>query len=157
MFDLDLWRLRRRYRKAERAKEAQLKALDLTTEEAKSANLATRQSIDQEIGDECENIRGRIERHLTRRLREEATALDIEVFPTDDTEVWCAVKTEWGDNVPALTPKGRSHLRKLIDAEKVRRFEVKMLWVTKFLIPLLAALVGIIGALTGFVAVLHKR
>jgi len=50
------------------------------------------------------------------------------------------------------------HLRKLVDAEKARRFEIKTLWVTKFWLPLLAALVGIIGALTGLAAVLqHKK
>jgi hypothetical protein len=46
----------------------------------------------------------------------------------------------------------------LIGEEKARRFEVKTLWVTKFWIPLLAASIGIIGALTGFFAVLqHKK
>jgi hypothetical protein len=37
--------------------------------------------------------------------------------------------------------------------EKARRFEVKTLWVTKIILPLAGVLVGIIGALTGLVAV----
>jgi hypothetical protein len=49
-----------------------------------------------------------------------------------------------------FSAKGRTNLRKLIDEEKARRFEVKTLWVTKFWLPLLAALVGIIGALPDF-------
>jgi hypothetical protein len=75
---------------------------------------------------------------------------------------------DWGDEPgvirqegegPALvTLKGRAHIRKLIDQEKARRFEVKTVWVTKFWVPLLAALIGIVGALTGLVAVLqHKK
>ncbi len=56
-----------------------------------------------------------------------------------------------------FTPRARSHLRKMIDEEKARRFEVKTLWVTKLILPLLAALIGIIGALTGLVAVLHHQ
>ena len=63
-----------------------------------------------------------------------------------------------GDGPTLVTLKGRAHIRKLIDEEKARRFEVKTLWVTKFWVPLLAALIGIIGALTGLVAVLqHKK
>jgi hypothetical protein len=75
---------------------------------------------------------------------------------------------DWGDGEGIIlldaqgslivTPKGRAHIRKLIDEEKARRFEVKTLWVTKLILPLLAALIGIFGAVTGLVAVLqHKK
>jgi hypothetical protein len=99
-------------------------------------------------------VRRALEKRRSMRLHVEASKLDIDVPPRDDREIW----DEEGLNETYLTLKGRNHLRKLIDAEKARRFEVKTIWVTKFWLPLLAALVGIIGALTGLVAVLqHKK
>lgn len=56
-----------------------------------------------------------------------------------------------------LTGTGRSKVRKLIEEEKARLFEIKTLWITKLIPPVLVALIGIIGALTGFVAVLRHR
>jgi hypothetical protein len=85
------------------------------------------------------------------RLSREAISLDLEV--PDDEETW-----EKGEKHAGFTAKGRAQVRKVIDAEKARRFEVKTLWITKFWLPLFAALIGIIGALTGLVAVLqHKK
>jgi hypothetical protein len=89
------------------------------------------------------------------RLHREARSLDVEVPPTNDMEMWFH-----DEENPRIwfTPKGRAHVRKLIDEEKGRRFEVKTRWVTKFILPFLTALIGIIGALTGLVAVLqHKK
>jgi hypothetical protein len=96
-----------------------------------------------------------IERRIGVSLCDEATNLDIEVPPKSDLEVW----QPSDDGIPfRMSTRGRAHLRTLIAAEKARRFEVKTLWITKFWLPLLAALVGIIGALTGLAAVLqHKR
>jgi len=56
-----------------------------------------------------------------------------------------------------LSPHARQIIRRLLHAEKQRRFEARTLWVTKFWLPLLAALVGIIGALTGLFAVMQKK
>jgi hypothetical protein len=83
-----------------------------------------------------------------------ARELDVAVPPYMDETIW-----QHSDYGPAeLTAEGRGVVRKLIDAEKSRRFDVKTLWVTKFWLPLLSALVGIIGALTGLMAVLqHKK
>jgi hypothetical protein len=95
-----------------------------------------------------------IDHLLGRALLRQANALDVEVPPTEDRTMWTT--TENGDHY-YFTLKGRSYVRKLVDAEKARRFDVKTLWVTKFWIPLLAASIGIIGALTGFFAILHKK
>jgi len=54
-----------------------------------------------------------------------------------------------------LTAKGRTYLRKLIDEEKARRFELRVRWV-KLLMPIIAALAGLVGALTGLVLALKK-
>lgn len=87
-------------------------------------------------------------------LVDEARKLDVEVPAVSLADLW--VYHEDGE-FSWLTPKGRAHVRKLIDEEKTRRFEAKTLWVTRFWLPLLAALVGIVGALTGLIAVLHHR
>jgi hypothetical protein len=90
------------------------------------------------------------------RLLRVARDLDIEVPHYRDETMWANDTGESG--FMWFTSKGRAHVRKLIDEEKARRFEVKTLWVTKFWTPLLAAGVGIIGALTGLAAVLqHKK
>jgi len=41
----------------------------------------------------------------------------------------------------------------LVDDEKARRLKGRTRWVTTLILPLLAGLVGIIGALTGLIAV----
>jgi hypothetical protein len=83
--------------------------------------------------------------------------LDLEQPPTSDSKIWMTDDVN-GERVILLTHHGRALARRAVDAERARRFEVKTLWVTKFWLPLLAALVGIIGALTGLVAVLqHKK
>jgi hypothetical protein len=87
-------------------------------------------------------------------LRFEAQRFDVEVPPTTDTEMWTTHK-EMGDQA-FLTPKGRLHLRKLIDEEKARRFEVATLWV-KLLLPIIIAFAGLLGTIAGLVAVLHRK
>jgi hypothetical protein len=95
-----------------------------------------------------------IEFEISRSILLEAKDLDVDIPDPHDKESWILSSFE----VPYLTTTARSRLRKLIDEEKTRRFEAKTRWVTKFVLPLMAALVGIIGALTGLVAVLqHKK
>ena len=102
----------------------------------------------------CQQIDERISRFLDSSIRQEAQELDIAFPSLGDAEMW----NHDEDNNLRLSFRGRAYLRKLIDEEKARRFEVKTLWVTKFWIPLLAASIGAIGALTGLVAVLqHKK
>ena len=90
-----------------------------------------------------------------KKLRKQAVALDIELPPTTDNTIWYDDTRESG--FMWFTQKGRAHVRRLIDQERERRFNVKTLWVTKFWLPLLAALVGIIGALTGLFAIMHRK
>ena len=97
-----------------------------------------------------------IDSFRSNALVRQALELDIEV-PFEDQKCW-REREFFGVKFQMLTPHGRSVLRPKIDAEKARRFEVKTLSVAKFWLPLLAALVGILGALTGLVAVLqHKK
>jgi len=86
-------------------------------------------------------------------LERTARKLEVDISQTSFPDYW---EDDDGDHPRySLSTKGRFNARKLIDEEKARRFEVKTLWVTKLIVPLLAALVGILGALTGLVAVLR--
>jgi|SRR6267378_612755 len=88
-------------------------------------------------------------------LLHEARSLDVELPTIEDKTMWFEAR---GSERIWLSPRGRAHVRKLIDEEKGRRFDVKTRWVTKIILPLAGVLVGIIGALTGLVAVLqHKK
>jgi hypothetical protein len=101
---------------------------------------------------EIQDIDYAIAHKIGNALYREAISLDIQTPSLNDNTKW--MHDDGGTHM-FLTPLARAELRKLIDAEKARRFEVKTLWVTKFWLPLLAALVGIIGAITGLVAVLR--
>jgi hypothetical protein len=105
--------------------------------------------------DKLDAINFQIDSIRSNELVQQALDLDIKVA-YDDPECWGDHEFH-GIRFHMLTPHGRSVLRPKIDAEKARRFEVKTLWVTKFWLPLLAALVGIIGALTGLFAVMHRN
>jgi hypothetical protein len=99
-----------------------------------------------------------IDMELADSLIQEAKELDVD-YPHLRGEM--LDDPLWDQNQysrrPYLSAKGRFELRRKIDDEKTHRFDVQTLWITKFWVPLLAALVGIIGALTGLVAVLHKK
>ena len=147
MFDLwklnfKLWRIKRKYFRLGRELE---KTGDL--------DLTKREFLENGFYHETGHLEREVDKILGRDLFHEARRLDVETPPLANKEMWCSSRD--GDSLVWLTSKGRAHVRKQIDAEKARRFEVKTLWVTKFWLPLLAALVGILGALTGLVAVLR--
>jgi hypothetical protein len=88
--------------------------------------------------------------HDTLHLGWIAHNYDIDLPDDGDGTMW--------DRSPegsTLTAKGRTYLRKLIDEEKARRFELRVRWV-KLLMPIIAALAGLVGALTGLVLALKK-
>jgi hypothetical protein len=140
---LDVWRLYRKRRKivarADRERAVALKSNDMVR-----ANEVAVQSFL-----ECQRIDERLSRFLDTQIRQEAQELDIEFPPLEDLGMW----NRDTDQSLVLKFRGRAFLRERIDKEKTRRFEVKTLWITRFWLPLLAALVGLIGAATGFVAV----
>jgi hypothetical protein len=65
-----------------------------------------------------------VEWAVGNRLHREARSLDVELPPYEDNQMW--FHDEENSRV-WLTSKGRAHVRKLIDEEKGRRFEVKTL------------------------------
>ena len=98
-------------------------------------------------------IEGKIFAEIIRRITEEAETLDVDIPPYNLKDGF------WGwdgySQLTYLTPRGRSHLRKLIDEEKARRFEANARWI-KLLLPLVAALAALVGALTGLVLAFRK-
>ena len=89
------------------------------------------------------------------RLFDEARKLDVETPAINDADgLW---QEDYYTHRRFLNAKGRSNVRRLIDAEKLRRFEVSTLWVAKVILPLLGLIIGILGALTGLLAVLRHK
>ena len=88
------------------------------------------------------------------RLIWEGDHLDVDLSLLRDKE-YCE---NWDDpKRPLLNSKGRQALRRAIDEERIRRREEFAWWWKTMLIPVLAAATGVIGALTGLIAVLHHK
>ena len=144
---LDLWKLKRRRDSLQRSYDNDLAAL--RARKASSDDISQHEAEEVHfMGEEQEAI----DIFMSDKLLEEGTKYDVRIPASDDREFW-VVSTPFSRSY--LKPAGRNRVRRLIDEEKERRFNVKTLWVTKFFVPLLAALVGIIGAITGLVAVLR--
>lgn len=144
---LEVWRLHRKRRRIVANADRDIAAALKSNKDDRSMQIAADCYL------ACQRIDDRIMRFLDSKLRQEAQELDIEFPSIENKEMW----HRDADLSIFLTFRGRAFLRQRIDAEKTRRFEVKTLWVTKFWLPLLAAFVGIIGALTGLFAVLLHR
>jgi hypothetical protein len=126
------------YRKLERQKAPKEKFEELDADEYYEVR-----EVEQEL--DCET---------GLRLWGEARSLDVETPPLSDDQMWfhhADGKRVW------LSSKGRAQVRKLIDEEAARRFEVKTQWVTRLILPLLGLIIGVLGAITSLIAVLHQK
>ena len=141
---LDLWRLKRGRRSVIRAHERDLRKLKLKKAGPEEfEELRHSQWADLQVEDDG------INKFLSDQIWEEAREYDVAI-PVGEG-VW--EDSIFGDR-KYMTMATRADVRRLIDEEKSRRFEVKTLWVTKLILPIL---VGIIGALTGLFAILHQK
>jgi hypothetical protein len=86
----------------------------------------------------------RMNKHLLRQ------ALKYDIDLTDDPSIF---QHEEAHN---LTIHGRSVIRRRVHEEKERRFEAVARWV-KLFAPLIASLTGLLGIITGLVAVIHRK
>jgi hypothetical protein len=142
----DLWRLERDRRRIVSAHGDDLRKLKLkkaTPEEFEELRHA--QWADLQVEDDG------INRFLSDQLWEEARKYDVAI-PVGEG-VW--EDSIFGDR-KYMAMATRANVRRLIDEVKARRFEVRTLWITKIILPLAGLLIGIIGALTGLFAVIHK-
>lgn len=103
---------------------------------------------------EVREVEVELDMEQSKQLFDEARALDVDTPKPSDSEMW--ISDDHAGRI-WLTSKGRAAVRKAIDEETARRFEVKTRWVTKLIIPLLAGLIGIIGSVIGLVAVLQHK
>lgn len=102
---------------------------------------------------ELDNLDWQIEEIQSDELIQRAEHLDIEAPDPDDDEMWFSTPMVKG----ILSPPGRLYLRKLIDEEEIRRREVKAWWWKTIILPAFTLTIGLIGAITGLVAVLHHK
>jgi len=86
------------------------------------------------------------------RVTQVADALDVELPGEQERSYWSFLPSEGG----VLNSKGRALVRERIHEEKKRNFEQKAKWV-QLMMPFLAAIAGVIGTITGLVAVLHHK
>jgi hypothetical protein len=103
---------------------------------------------------EVREVEVELDMEQSKQLFDEARALDVDTPKPSDGEMW--ISDDHAGRI-WLTARGRASVRKAIDEETARRFEVKTRWVTKLILPLLAALIGIIGSIIGLVAVLQHK
>jgi hypothetical protein len=157
-----MWRLRRARAKVERKYARQVEELQKKNAPETDITLVrVKELLEARIYTQ------QIALELTFRLQAEAERFDVEVPPiaVQDEEgnfgMWQLVQDSEKVGVDEgrifLSSKGRAHLRRLIEDEKGRRFEVKTRWVTRVILPIIGALVGIIGAITGLVAVMRHK
>lgn len=100
-------------------------------------------------------LTGLYERSKSVGMLSEARKFGIELPPITDVDSWIGLDGAYG--LPFLSPTGWLKMRRAIDEEKVRRREVKAWWWKAVILPVLTALIGLVGAATGLVAVLHRK
>jgi hypothetical protein len=142
-----LWRLRRRQQTQVVGYEHELRKIPADKVEAR----ARIQELEYAAYTTSQND---IDIFLSQGLMNEAEKYDVELPPHNDPDMW---RGGADFPVPFLTSKGRFAVRRSIDDEKTRRFEVTTRW-AKVWVPIITALTGLIGVATGLVAVLqHKK
>ena len=142
---LEVWNLKRSRRNVITAFRKEREALSKTDPPQDKVN-----ALDAREYWEVSELERTIDQEASLRLLDRARDLDV-VIPTLESEgIWVQDPNTgriW------LSSQGRFAVRKLVDDERARRFEGKIRWVTTLILPVIAGLVGIIGALTGLIAV----
>ena len=118
-----------------------LEAADTTRQE--------KADIRRQMEDELLGIAEAESRYVDSILFRKARRLDIDGPPSQEEDLW-----DGSVRPPVLTAKGRLVLRKAIDEEKTRRRDVAAWWWKNVILPTLVSVTGLIGALTGLVAVI---
>jgi hypothetical protein len=118
-----------------------------------SADSTRREKIEirEQMEHELREIAADESRYIDATIFGKARKLDIDLPPFAENDLW-----DDSARPPFLTPKGRLTLRKAIDEENTRRRDVAAWWWKTVIIPGLAAATGLVGALTGLIAILHR-
>jgi hypothetical protein len=147
----DLWPVKRRKLKIQR----QFREAEEKLRNDKNATSDQFGALDADEYDTLKGFDAAIDSILSDRVLEEARELDIDISDFQGDKVWQS--HELIDR-SFLNSKARSQLRKLVDEEKTRRFEITTRWfkLIAMLAPVLGAAAGFIGAMIGWVAI-HKK
>ncbi len=147
------WKLRCYERKLERISKRQ--DLYQDSEEYKKTSGEARQMIDQELGSELGEAYDPIEHFKTQQALREANRFGIPIprFRSDNDENAKYWEDGWcGERHHHLSDEGYQKIRSERRAERKARREDRLLW----WLPLLSTVAGIIGAASGFLAVLKQ-
>ncbi len=143
----ELWKLKRSRRKTIESYDkaiAECKA-DKTKNKDDLEMLYTEQGAEIQVADDA------LDTYVSDILVEEARELDIETPDYDDKTFW--TRNLYGNRI-LLNAKGRAAVRHLIYEEKTRKFD-QMRW-AKMALPIITALAGLAGVITGLVVALKK-
>jgi hypothetical protein len=123
-------------RERARLSAGQRQILDFDSDDASKLAWQQLRNIDRQIG-----------ALATNQLIEEAEAYDVAIPDYEPPDAASDFRN---------SAEFRSDLRKRLEEEKALKFESKMRWV-KLLTPILTLLIGLIGTITGLVAVFKKH
>jgi hypothetical protein len=143
----ELWKLQRRLKKAEKVYEK-----ELAKHREKKGNADDLQQLEHSYEEALVEAYRDVQVFKSDQLIRIAIKIDARLPDHEDKTFWVLPDHFYGIR-RYLNTTGRDLMKTRIKEIKDRDFESKTLWVTKFWLPLLAALVGIIGAATGFIAV----
>jgi hypothetical protein len=139
------WQLKRAIKYIAKKHEAELKQYHDDGNEEKANALLEKMENQVDAWD------SQMQESESMRLFYRAQKYDLEV-PYPNEEMW-----EKDDRFRILTAKGRLAIRKAIDEEISRRRELTGWWWKTVIIPGLTAITGTVGAITGLIAVLHRK
>ena len=118
--------------------------------ESKDSSRSEKADIRGQMDDELREIAEDESRYIDSTLFQKARRLDIDLPSFSDNDLW-----DESARPRFLTVKGRLTLRRAIDEEKTRRRDVAAWWWKTVIIPGLAAATGLVGALTGLLAIVR--
>jgi hypothetical protein len=144
----DLWRAKNKKRDVEKKFRAEFEKLK-KDKNSKQEDFALHSSEEYY---ELKSLDEWIDSILSDRLTQQARELDIEMPNYDNRTCWQQFEDS---EVSYLTSYGRSLVRKLVDDEKNRRFEVVAKWI-RLVAPIITAAAGLVGALIGLAAI-HRK
>lgn len=135
---LHLYKHKKKLRKLKGAYET-----DIKKAEKEGKKLDDIEAIIAEMRGCCRDDEFEIEKIYTRKLTSKARKFHIYIPDRRDEKIW---ENEFGTYI--LTDHGKSTLSKQIKAQRREEYE--------FIIKIILILIGLIGALTGLVAVMNK-
>lgn len=144
----ELWKLKRSRRKT-------IETYQKAIAKCKADKTKTKDDLEMlytEEGAEIQMADDALDTYVSDMLVEEARECDVETPDYNDKTLW--EKNLYGNRV-LLNAKGRAAVRHLIYEEKTRKFEVQVRW-AKMALPIITALAGLAGVITGLVVALKK-